>query len=258
MTGMSLTALAGYRFAAYQWSFEAERVVALKQAIGMPNRCNQPPPTLPYSADMDQGVVQQLFMLTGLEAHQLLHGEQHFHYHQPLQPGHVYRSSAHLSEVISKPRFSLLHKRTRLFAADGSLACEMLSLYVALPEPGAPSVGPALETQGSLPAQTATQISREQIRAFASASGDDNRVHLEPAIAHKAGHPDVFAQGMLGMGLLGSLLPGSRLRRFGVRFLSPITLGDHPMLYQTGSTSQALILANENNRIRIRGYAELD
>ncbi len=55
------------------------------------------------------------------------------------------------------------------------------------------------------------------------------------------------------MGLLGCLLPSSRLRRFGVQSLSPIALGDHPRLYQTGNTSQKLILANENNRIRIRG-----
>ncbi len=257
MTGMGLTALAGYRFPEYQWSFDAERVLALNQAIGMPPNCNQPP-TLAYSADMDRDVVRQLFTLTGLEAHQLLHGEQHFRYLQPLQPGLVYRSSAHLSEVITKPRFSLLHKQTRLFAADGSLACEMLSLYVALLKPGAPSVGPVLETQDTQPVLAATEINREQIRAFASASGDHNRVHLEPAIAQMAGHPDVFAQGMLGMGLLGSLLPGSRLRRFGVRFLSPIALGDHPRLYQAGGTRLNLILANEHNRIRIRGYAELD
>ncbi|EJN23292.1 acyl dehydratase [Pseudomonas sp. GM78] len=253
---MDLAALAGHRFAQCQWSFEAERVSALNQAIGMPPYINLPP-TLAYSADMDQGVVEQLFTLTGLEAHQLLHGEQHFHYHQPLRPGHVYRSSAHLSEVINKPRFSLLHKHTRLFATDGSLACEMLSIYVAVPKPGAPNAGPALETHDS-PARIAPEISREQIQAFASASGDHNRVHLEPAIAQKAGHPDVFAQGMLGMGLLGSLLPGSRLRRFGVRFLSPIALGDHPRLYLSGGTRRNLILANENNRIRIRGYAELD
>lgn len=82
-------------------------------------------------------------------------------------------------------------------------------------------------------------------------------MHLEPAIARQAGHPDVFAQGMLGMGLLGALLPCSRLQRFGVRFLSPITLGDQPRLYQAGTTTRQLILANENNSIRIRGYAEL-
>jgi hypothetical protein len=253
---MDLAALAGHRFAQCQWSFEAERALALKQAIGMPPDCNQPP-TLAYSADMDRDVVEQLFTLTGLKAHQLLHGEQHFHYHQPLRPGHVYCSSAYLSEVVSKPRFNLLHKQTRLIATDGPLACEMLSIYVALPQPGAPNAGPALETHDS-PTRIAPAISREQIQAFARASGDHNRVHLEPAIARKAGHPDVFAQGMLGMGLLGGLLAGSRLRRFGVRFLSPIALGDHPRLYLSGGTRRNLMLANENNRIRIRGYAELD
>lgn len=233
---MFLTALTGYRFPEYPWSFEPERVMALNDALGISPGCNQPPPTLAFSADMDHGVVNQLFTLTGLEAHQLLHGEQHFHYHRPLQPGQVYRSRARLSEVINKPRFSLLHKQTRLFAPTGSLACEMLSIYVALPQPGTPGTGPAFESQDRQPARTATVVSRELIQAFARASGDDNRVHLDPAVAHQAGHPDVFAQGMLGMGLLGALLPGTRLRRFGVRFLSPIALGDQPRLYQTGAT----------------------
>lgn len=58
--------------------------------------------------------------------------------------------------------------------------------------------------------------------------------------ALKAEHPDVFAQGMLGMGLLSSLQPGSRPRRFGVRFLLPIALGDYPRLYQTGTTTRDL------------------
>lgn len=254
---MALTRLTGYRFPEHPWSFEPERVLALNLAIGNSPNCKHPPPTLAFSADMDHGVVDQLFALTGLAAHQLLHGEQHFRYHQPLQPGLVYRSSARLNEVIDKPRFSLLHKQTQLFAADGDLVCEMFSIYVALPEPGTPSAGPTFETQDAEWAQAATAVSREQIQAFASASGDSNRVHLEPAIARQAGHPDVFAQGMLGMGLLGALLPCSRLQRFGVRFLSPITLGDQPRLYQAGTTTRQLILANENNSIRIRGYAEL-
>lgn len=255
---MVLTTLIGYRFPDCHWSFDDERVQALNRAIGISPNANQPPPTLAFSADMDHGVVNRLFALTGLAAHQLLHGEQHFRYYQPLQPGLVYHSSARLSEVISKPRFSLLHKQTQLHAPDGTLACEMLSVYVALPVPGTPSSGPQLDTQDSQPVQVAPLVTREQIQAFASASGDDNRVHLEPAIARQAGHPDVFAQGMLGMGQLGGLLPGSRLRCFGVRFLSPMALGDQPRLYQTGTTTRTLILTNEKGNIRIRGYAELN
>ncbi|MOA33462.1 MaoC like domain protein [compost metagenome] len=100
-------------------------------------------------------------------------------------------------------------------------------------------------------------ISREQIGAFAQASGDDNRVHLQAEIARQAGHADVFAQGMLGMGMLGALLPTSRLKRFGVRFVSPIPLGDQPRLYLQGSTPGELLLTNHQGQIRLKGYAEL-
>jgi acyl dehydratase len=98
----------------------------------------------------------------------------------------------------------------------------------------------------------------KQINTFALASGDPNPVHLEPAIACRAGHADVFAQGMLGMGMLGALLSAASLRRFGVRFLSPIALGDQPRLYQTGTRLRELVLTNEKGNIRIRGYAELN
>lgn len=252
---MDLNSLIGQRFADGPWSFGIERAQALHQAIGITPDSREIPPTLAFSADMDLRVIDQLFALTGLAAHQLLHGEQHFIYHRPLLPGQLYQSQAELTEAHAKGRFSLLHKRTRLSAEDGALACEMLSIYVAIPTPGAPSNGPLLDTPAA-PTRIAVPISREQIGAFAQASGDDNRVHLQPEIARRAGHAEVFAQGMLGMGMLGALLPSVRLKRFGVRFLSPIALGDQPWLYLQGSPPGELLLTNYEGHIRLRGYAE--
>lgn len=255
---MQLSMLAGHRFADYEWSFEPELLLALRTAIGIAPSAEEVPPTLAFSAEMDNGVVDQLFALTELEAHQLLHGEQHFRYHQALQPGVIYRGCAQLSEVVTKPRFSLQHKNTRLLAPDGAPVCDMLSVYVALPVPGTPSHGPKFDEQAFDGARAVPAISREQICAFADASGDHNPVHLDPAVARRAGHLDVFAQGMLGMGMLGGLLPSMRLRRFGVRFISPIPLGDQPRLYQAGSTTQKLVLTNDKGDVRINGYAELN
>lgn len=252
---MNLNSLIGQRFADGQWSFGSERAQALQQAIGITPDSRELPPTLAFSTDMDLRVIDQLFALTGLAAHQLLHGEQHFSYHRPLLPCQLYQSRAELTEVHDKGRFSLLHKRTRLSREDGALVCEMLSIYVAIPTPSAPSNGPLLDSAAA-PARIAAPISREQIGAFAQASGDDNRVHLQAEIARQAGHTDVFAQGMLGMGMLGALLPSSRLRRFGVRFLSPIILGDQPRLYRQGSSADQLLLTNHQGHIRLKGYAE--
>ncbi|ACY32458.1 MaoC family dehydratase [Comamonas thiooxydans] len=74
----------------------------------------------------------------------------------------------------------------------------------------------------ALPALELPPISRTTLALFAGASGDHNPIHIDTDFARKAGMPDVFAHGMLGMAWLGRLLtnwaPQSRLRRFDVRF----------------------------------------
>ena len=73
-----------------------------------------------------------------------------------------------------------------------------------------------------LPALDLPPINRTTLALFAGASGDHNPIHIDTDFARKAGMPDVFAHGMLGMAWLGRLLtnwaPQSRLRRFDVRF----------------------------------------
>ena len=75
----------------------------------------------------------------------------------------------------------------------------------------------------ALPTLELSPISRTTLALFAGASGDHNPIHIDTDFARKAGMPDVFAHGMLGMAWLGRLLtnwaPQSRLRRFDVRGL---------------------------------------
>lgn len=74
----------------------------------------------------------------------------------------------------------------------------------------------------ALPTLDLPPISRTTLALFAGASGDHNPIHIDTDFARKAGMPDVFAHGMLGMAWLGRLLtnwaPQSRLRHFDVRF----------------------------------------
>ena len=74
----------------------------------------------------------------------------------------------------------------------------------------------------ALPTLELPPISRTTLALFAGASGDHNPIHIDTDFARKAGMPDVFAHGMLGMAWLGRLLtnwaPQSRLRHFDVRF----------------------------------------
>lgn len=81
-----------------------------------------------------------------------------------------------------------------------------------------------------LPALQLPPVDRKMLALFGGASGDHNAVHIDLDFARRAGMPDVFAQGMLGMAWLGRLLtqwaPQSRLRRFDVRFQGITHLGN--------------------------------
>ncbi len=80
-----------------------------------------------------------------------------------------------------------------------------------------------------LPAVQLPAVNRGTLALFAGASGDHNPIHIDIDFARRAGMPDVFAQGMLGMAWLGRLLtqwaPQSQLRRFDVRFQGLTHLG---------------------------------
>jgi acyl dehydratase len=77
-------------------------------------------------------------------------------------------------------------------------------------------------------------ITREQLAAYAEASGDHNPIHLNDDFARMAGLDDVIAHGMLSMGFLGHYvsawmrqLPGKpRLGRIKVRFSDMVRPGD--------------------------------
>jgi acyl dehydratase len=75
------------------------------------------------------------------------------------------------------------------------------------------------------------EITRDQIAAYADASGDHNPIHLDDNVAKQMGLPGVIAHGMLNYGLLSRALtdwlgdPG-RLRRLNVRFSAMVQPGD--------------------------------
>jgi acyl dehydratase len=81
----------------------------------------------------------------------------------------------------------------------------------------------------TLPALQLPPVSRTTLALFGGASGDHNPIHIDIDFARRAGMPDVFAQGMLGMAWLGRLITGwvprSRLRRFDARFQGITHLG---------------------------------
>ena len=87
-----------------------------------------------------------------------------------------------------------------------------------------------VQVGNALPALQLPPVDRSALALFAGASGDHNPIHIDIDVARRAGMPDVFAHGMLGMAWLGRLLtnwaPQSRLRRFDARFQDITHIGN--------------------------------
>lgn len=99
----------------------------------------------------------------------------------------------------------------------------------------------------SLPPLQLPPVDRTTLALFAGASGDHNPIHIDIDVARRAGMPDVFAQGMLGMAWIGRVLtrwaPQSRLRRFDARFQGITHLGN--AIRCTGRVAEKLEHAGE-------------
>ncbi|MDC8786351.1 MaoC/PaaZ C-terminal domain-containing protein [Paucibacter sp. hw1] len=94
----------------------------------------------------------------------------------------------------------------------------------------APPIYDSVQVGDTLPVLQIQAVDRTTLALFGGASGDHNPIHLDTDFARRAGMPDVFAQGMLGMAWLGRMLtqwaPQSQLRRFDARFLGITHLGN--------------------------------
>lgn len=88
----------------------------------------------------------------------------------------------------------------------------------------------AVQVGDALPPLNLPPVDRRVLALFAGASGDHHPIHIDLDYARRAGMPDVFAHGMLGMAWLGRLLTGwapqAQLRRFDARFQGITHLGN--------------------------------
>jgi acyl dehydratase len=113
----------------------------------------------------------------------------------------------------------------------------------------------AVQIGDELPALQLPPVDRTTLALFAGASGDHNAIHIDTDVARRAGIPDVFAQGMLGMAWLARVITGwvpqSQLRRFDARFQGITHLGN--AIHCSGRVVEKLELDGEHCvRIELR------
>ncbi|MEX2417263.1 MAG: MaoC/PaaZ C-terminal domain-containing protein [Actinomycetota bacterium] len=74
-------------------------------------------------------------------------------------------------------------------------------------------------------------VRRSEVKAYANASGDQNPLHQDEAVARKAGFPGIIAHGMFTMAHLVTCLTNwvgdpRALKRMRVQFRSAVFIGD--------------------------------
>lgn len=123
----------------------------------------------------------------------------------------------------------------------------------------------SVQVGDELPPLVLPAVDRTTLALFAGASGDHNPIHIDIDFARKAGMPDVFAHGMLGMAWVGRLVtnwaPQARLRRYDVRFAGITHLGN--VIRCAGRVAEKLetgrcvrvevISANQHGQTKIAG-----
>ncbi len=74
-------------------------------------------------------------------------------------------------------------------------------------------------------------VRREDVKAYADASGDQNPLHQDDAFARSVGFPGIIAHGMFTMAHLASCIvawvgDASALKRLRVNFRAPVFMGE--------------------------------
>ena len=99
-------------------------------------------------------------------------------------------------------------------------------------------------------------ITREQIAAYAEASGDRNPIHLDDDFARSVGLPGVIAHGMLLMGLMATTVgEPSKMRQISVRFGGIVVPGDTITFTADGAELKAVNQRGEP--VLTKGSADL-
>ena len=102
----------------------------------------------------------------------------------------------------------------------------------------------------------ARAVTRDDIRAYAEASGDRNPLHLDGDAARAAGFDDVIAHGMFTMGHMATCVVSwagedAWVERIAAQFRAPVGVGD-------AIVAGGRVKAIEGDRVTIEAWVELD
>ena len=169
-----------------------------------------------------------------LDPLRLVHGEHDATFHRPLRVGDRVETRAELASVTEK-RSGLVVVSRLLASCAGVLAVEATTTFFIRaprpPGPRPPRTRPPAPTPPPPDRVADWRVDDDQSHRYATASGDLNPIHTDPAAATAAGLPSIILHGLCTMALAGNAVTAAvgaqprHLRRLGVRFAGLVTNG---------------------------------
>jgi len=130
----------------------------------------------------------------------------------------------------------------------------------------------AADVGTELPPLALPPLTRSTLALYAGGSGDHVPLHIDQDFVRRAGYPDVFMHGMLGMAYLGRLLtawaPQEAIKEFSVRFVAITYPGEALTCYgkvvskglesHPNAVRVDLALKNADGEPKLTGHAILE
>ena len=170
----------------------------------------------------------------------IVHGEQDMHFHQPLAPGQRLSTAAEAFSIrVGRSGTRYTMKVLSDDVGTGSLVLEQyVTMFIRGMTDGV-SAGPDKPEHGfprgarAQPVGTFTvHVDDDQTYRYKEASGDDNAIHVDDAVAKGVGLPGIIVHGLCTMAMTSQAVISSaaggdpaRLRRLAVRFSRPVFPG---------------------------------
>lgn len=163
----------------------------------------------------------------------ILHGEQDFHYHRPIEPGMTLSTTATPIGMRQRSSGVTVVTRAETREAGGDLCVEQYMTTFVRGAQGATDVGeeaPPHRFDESLrardpDAEVAQTFDADQTFRYAEASGDPMQIHLDEEFAKSVGLPGIIIHGLCTMAFtsvaaIEHACPDdpTRLKRLAVRF----------------------------------------
>lgn len=170
----------------------------------------------------------------------LLHGEQAFEMHRPLEPGKTYVGTFKVTDVVDKGEGKgalILMQKTLHEVGNDDPVAKVSSTYFLRGDGGSGGTTSAAPVPHAVPERapdgTCVLQTLPQAALIYRLSGDYNPIHADPVIARKAGFERPILHGLCSLGVATRAIvqtvcgdDSDRLKSFRLRFSSPVYPGE--------------------------------